>query len=128
MTFAAFLFALVATINVEASERTARNMMHDIKVCEETASLLTAAYTLHPVDAQERFDFIKRMKNQAARETPDLPIEDRHLLPALGAITFHLVELDLLSSTAPVSIEAQARLAARSGAACGFLSQMDGAP
>ena len=128
MKFLALLFALLAAFGAQASERTARDMTHDMKVCEETASLLTAAYTIHPVDAQERVNFINREKARIARDKPDLLVEDRHLLPALGAVTFHLVELESLNSTAPLSTETQIRLAARSGAACGLLSGIEGAP
>lgn len=128
MKLVAFLFALLATFNVQASDRKTRDMTRDMKVCEETASLVTTAYILHPVDAQERVNFINREKDRIARDTPDLRIEDRHLLPALGAITFHLVELESLDSAEPLSREIQIRLAARSGAACGLLSGLEGAP
>ena len=123
-----FLLALFAIFNVQAFDLNTREMTHDMKVCEETASLMTAAYTLHPVDAQERVNFINREKDRMARETPDLRIEDRHLLPAMGAITFHLVELEAHNSTQPLSKDIQIRLAARSGAACGLLSGIEGAP
>ena len=128
MKLMTFLLSLFAIFNAQAVDLNTREMTHDIKVCEETASLMTAAYTLHPVDAQERVNFINREKDRIARETPDLRIEDRHLLPAMGAITFHLVELDAHNSTQPLSKETQIRLAARSGAACGLLSGIEGAP
>ena len=128
MKIVAFLFVLFATLDVQAGDLKARDMTRDMKVCEETASLLTTAYTLHPVDAQERVNFINKEKDKIARDTPDLRIEDRHLLPAMGAITFHLVELEALNSAQPLSRETQIRLAARSGAACGLLSGLEGAP
>lgn len=128
MKLVAFLFALLASIDVHASDRRTRDMTHDIKVCEETAALLTAAFTLHPADAQKRVNFINEGKDRIARDMPNLRIEDRHLLPALGAITFQLVELGSLDSAEPLSKEAQIRLAARSGAACGLLSGTEGAP
>jgi len=99
-----------------------------MKVCEETASLMTTAYTLHPVDARERVNFINMEKARIAVDRPDLRIEDRHLLPAMFAITFHLVEVKVLNSGEPLSRETQIRLAARSGAACGLLSGLKGAP
>ncbi len=128
MKLVASLFALLAALDVHASDRTTRDMTHDMKVCEGTAALLTTAYTLHPVDAQKRVNFINKGKDRIARDMPSLRIEDRHLLPALGAITFHLVELGSLDSAEPLSKDTQIRLAARSGAACGLLSGTEGAP
>ena len=128
MKLVAFLLALSASFNVLASDRKAGEMTHDMKVCEETASLMTTAYTLHPVDAQKRVDFINMEKARIAADRPDLRIEDRHLLPAMGAITFHLVELKVLDSSQDLSKETQIRLAARSGAACGLLSGLESAP
>ena len=128
MKLVAFLLALSASFNVLASDRKTGEMTHDMKVCEETASLMTTAYTLHPVDAQKRVDFINMEKARIAEDRPDLRIEDRHLLPAMGAITFHLVELKVLNSSQELSKETQIRLAARSGAACGLLSGLESAP
>src|SRR5690606_40274988 len=85
MKLVAFLFALLATIDVHASDRRTRDMTHDIKVCEETAALLTAAYTLHPADAQRRVNFINEGKDRIARDMPNLRIDDRHIQPPLGA-------------------------------------------
>ena len=128
MKLMALLFALLASFNVSASERKTSEMTHDMKVCEETASLMTTAYILYPVDAQARVDFVNVEKARIAASRPELRIEDRHLLPAMAAITFHLVELKALNSSQQLSKETQIRLAARSGAACGLLSGLESAP
>lgn len=125
MKVLAFLFGLIASFNVQAIDRKAIEMTRDMKVCEETASLITTAYTLHPVDAQERVNFINMEKARIAADPPDLRIEDRHLLAAMGAITFHLVELNVLNSDEPLPVETQIRLAARAGATYGILSGVE---
>lgn len=121
----AFLFVLIASFNVQAIDRKASEMTRDMNLCEETASLITTAYTLHPVDAQERVNFINMEKARIAADPPDLRIEDRHLLAAMGAITFYLVELNVLNSDEPLPVETQIRLAARAGAAYGILSGVE---
>ena len=117
-----FLLVIFAISYAQASDLEVPDRTRDMKVCEESATLITTAYTLHPVDAQARVNFINSEKDKIARDSPALTIEDRHLLPAMAAITFHLVELGLISSDEPLSVETQIRLASRSGAACGLLS------
>lgn len=118
MKTAAIVLALLAAPAGDASDRDRR----DLKVCEEAATLMTAAYTRHPVDAAARAEYINREKERIARDQPDRRIEDRHLLPAMSAVIFHLVELQSLNASQPLSPDTQMRLAARAGAACGKLS------
>ena len=128
MKLVAFLLAILAIFHVQASDLSTPDKTRDMKVCEETAYLMTTAYMLHPVDAQARVNFTNSEKDRIARDTPALRIEDRHLLPAMAAITLHLVELGSLDSAQPLSVETQIHLAARSGAACGLLSGLQRAP
>ncbi len=128
MRLMTLLLPAFVAFSAQGSDIDTKKMTSDMKVCEETAALMTAAYTLHPVDAQARVDFINSEKDRIVRDALELRIEDRHLIPAMGAVTFHLVELDALNSADPLSRETQIRLAARAGAACGLRSGIEGAP
>jgi hypothetical protein len=119
-----FLSFLLSAFAVHASERDQRNL----RMCEEAAVLATTAHILHPVNAQERVNFINEEKDRLAKDDPDSRPEDPHLLSALAAVTFHLVELEALNSAVPLSKQTQMRLAARAGAGCGLVSSAIGAP
>ena len=124
MKLVTFILAALTAFSVHASESDRRNL----RICEEAAVLVTTAYVLHPMNAQDRVDFINKEKDRLAKDEPDFRPEDRHLLPAFASVTFHLVELKALDSTKLIAKETQMRLAARAGAACDFASRAPGAP
>ena len=124
MKLVTFLLALLSAFAVHASESDRGNL----RMCEEAAVLVTTAYVLHPVNAQDRVNFINEEKDRLARNKPGLRPEDRHLIPAFTSVTFHLLELQAHGSATQLSEKTQIRLAARAGAACGLASSAIGAP
>ncbi|MCD9028801.1 hypothetical protein LDO26_11345 [Luteimonas sp. BDR2-5] len=124
MRFFVFLIVYLSAFVVQADERSQR----DLEMCEEAAVLVTAAYTLHPVDDQARVNFINQKKEVIYRDYPDFCQNDRYILSALVSVAFQLAELEALGSDAPLSEEVKIRLAALAGAACGLAAGFTDAP